>query len=288
MKISLPYAVAASMLAVLFSGCGRKQEPQAQIAREAESSLPPQEQVAPAPAPDADPSKDPGAAGQKLAVAAHLPGAGGDTSAYEAWFKKYHLDLNDPKMLDADPDGDGFTNREEFLAGTDPLDPNSHPPTVAARTSIKLKEYNEVRLPVVLEAVEGDKARLKRIEGGEGRVETVKAGDTLHGLPLTVEKVESKQDVDKNGDPVDLSRVTLTDATTKEKVVLMKDLPAKTSASYALLSSPDGKTSLKVHHADVFTWPGETGVTYKVVDISRDQVVLEQVENKKMWTIPRM
>ena len=119
-------------------------------------------------------------------------------------------------------------------------------------------------------------------------METVRAGDTIHGLPLIVEKVESKQDVDKNGDPVDLSRVTLTDSATREKVVLVKDLPAKTSASYALLSSPDGKTALKVHHGDVFTWPGETGVTYKVVDISRDQAVLQQVENKKMWTIPRM
>ena len=285
MKTFLPHVAVASMLAIGLPGCGRKQESQAQIAHEAESSLPPQEQVAQENK-DSDLLKEPAPDSQKPAAAANLPG-GGDTSAYEAWFKKYHLDLNDPKMLDADPDGDGFTNREEFLAGTDPLDPNSHPPTVAARASIKLKEYNEVRLPVVLEAVEGDKARIKRTEGGD-RVETVKAGDTLRGLPLTVEKVEAKQDVDKNGEAVDLSRVTLADSTTKEKVVLMKDLPAKTSASYALLSSPDGKTSLKVHHGDIFTWPGETGVTYKVVDIGRDQVVLEQVENKKMWTIPRM
>ena len=278
------------MLAIMLTGCGRKQESQAQITHEAESSLPPQEQVIPAPAPSQDAApgnKDSDLLKERSPGVANSPG-GGETSAYEAWFKKYHLDLSDPKMLDADPDGDGFTNREEFLAGTDPLDPNSHPPTVAARASIRLKEYNEVRLPVVLEAVEGNKARLKRTEGGESRVETVKAGDTVPGLPLTVEKVESKQDVDKNGDPVDLSRVTLTDSTTKEKVVLMKDLPAKTSASYAVLSSPDGKSSLKVRHGDVFTWPGETGVTYKVVDLSRDQVVLEQVENKKMWTIPRM
>jgi hypothetical protein len=207
MKTFLPHAAAASMLAVVLSGCGRKQESQVQISREAESALPPQEQVAPAAAPekkDGD-SKEAAPTSPAPVAAANLPGGGGSTSAYEAWFKKYHLDLNDPKMLDADPDGDGFTNREEFLAGTDPLDPNSHPPTVAARGSIRLKEYSEVRLPVVLEAVDGDKARLKRIEGGESRVETVKAGDVLRGLPLTVEKVESKQDVDKNGDPVDLS-----------------------------------------------------------------------------------
>jgi len=280
------------MLAIVLSGCGRKQPSQEQITREAEASLPPEERAAPLPPEprnkDSDLLKEPDPASPKPA-AASPPLGSGDISAYEAWFKKYHLDLNDPKMLDADPDGDGFTNREEFLAGTDPLDPNSHPPTVAARSLIKLKEYNEVRLPVVLEAVEGDKARLKRVEGsGESRVETVRAGDTIHGLPLIVEKVESKQDVDKNGDPVDLSRVILTDSATREKVVLMKDLPAKTSASYALLSSPDGKISLKVHHGDVFTWPGEPGATYKVVDLSRDQVVLEQVENKKMWTIPRM
>jgi hypothetical protein len=291
MKTFLPQVAAASMLAIVFSGCGRKQPSQTQITREAESSLPPQEQVLPAPVPtnkDSELLKEPSPTSQSSSTAAIAPIGGGDIAAYEAWFKKYNLDLKDPKMLDADPDGDGFTNREEFLAGTDPLDPNSHPPTVAARASIKLKEYNEVRLPVVLEAVEGDKARIKRTETGEGRTETVKVGDTLHGLPLTVERVESRQDVDKNGDAVDMSRVTLADSATKEKVVLMKDLPAKTSASYALLSSPDGKTSLKVHHGDVFTWPGETGVTYKVVDLSRDQVVLEQMENKKMWTIPRM
>ena len=42
------------------------------------------------------------------------------------WEKKYGLDVtrND---ADEDPDGDGFTNAEEYAAGTDPSDKNSHP-----------------------------------------------------------------------------------------------------------------------------------------------------------------
>ena len=116
--------------------------------------------------------------------------------AYEAWFKKYHLDLNDPKMLDADPDGDGFTNREEFLAGTDPLDPNSHP---GVHTGMKMKEYTKVELPFMLRSVEGETAQIERTDGGEKRVETVKAGQPLKNSTFRVTKVQSKSAFDKDG-----------------------------------------------------------------------------------------
>lgn len=56
-----------------------------------------------------------------------------EQAAYEAWFGKYRLDLNDPKMLDADADGDGASNRDEFLADTNPRNASSHPPTGAAQ-----------------------------------------------------------------------------------------------------------------------------------------------------------
>ena len=272
MKNSVRQWAYAGLCVALVSGCGKKEEPAAEVARDAESKLPKQEQVAPAPA---------------AVASAAAPNSAEDKSAYEAWFKKYHLDLNDPKMLDADPDGDGFTNREEFLANTDPLDPNSHPPLTDPARSLRLKEYNEVRLPITLESIEGEKAHIKRTDGGESRMETVKPGDTIRGLPLKVLKVEARQDIDKNGEPANLSQVTLEDSSTKEKYVLTGNLPAKTSASYAVLASPDGKATFKVHRGDVFTWPAEGGSNYKVIDLSQDQVVLQQVDNKKMWTIPR-
>ncbi|MEI9892400.1 MAG: Amuc_1099 family pilus-like system protein [Chthoniobacter sp.] len=273
MKNPLRSLVFAGLCFALASGCHKKEEaPVTEVARDAESKLPAQEQVKP------DDAAAP--------VVASTPASAGEKDAYEAWFKKYHLDLNDPKMLDADPDGDGFTNREEFLANTDPLDPSSHPPLTDPAKALRLKEYNEARLPITLESIDGEKAHLRRSDG-EGKMEVVKAGDTVRGLPLKVLKIEARQDIDKNGEKVDLSQVTLEDSSTKEKYVLTGNLPAKTSASYAVLETNDGKAALKVRHGDVFTWPTEGGTNYKVIDMSQDQVVIQQMDNKKMWTIPR-
>ena len=43
------------------------------------------------------------------------------------WEEEYNFDINDPTDADEDTDNDGFTNLEEFKAGTDPLDENSKP-----------------------------------------------------------------------------------------------------------------------------------------------------------------
>lgn len=45
----------------------------------------------------------------------------------DEWEKKQGFNPADPADADADADADGFTNLEEFVAGTDPKDPNSHP-----------------------------------------------------------------------------------------------------------------------------------------------------------------
>lgn len=269
-----PLRCFALLLAVLVavSGC-RKKDPDAEVADEAESALPPTEQVtktedapAPAPAPTAPPTD--GTAGN---------------SDFEAWFKKHKLDLNDQKMLDADPDGDSFSNRDEFLADTDPHDPASLP---GIHKAIRLKEFSEVRLPLIVESVQGDQARIRRTDG-DGKVETVKVGDTVKGLPLKVEKIDQILDTDKEGKPIDRSLVILEDGGSKERLTLIKDMPARTAASFAMLTSADGNTTIKVKQGDTFKWPGDDTATYKVIDLRDDQVVLQQLENKKMWTVAR-
>jgi hypothetical protein len=296
MKGPILYFTALCLAALLTSGCSKKNDdedvepgaPAAQATPAAPTEAPTamdgrEAQPQPAVSPEM-------AASDAAALNAPAAPSGGVAElattdvAYEAWFRKYELDLNDPKMLDADPDGDGYNNREEFLSDTNPKDANSRP---GVHSSIRLKDYTEVKVPFMLRSVQGDSARIEHEEGGDQKVETVRAGQPLRGSNFKVARVESVQTQDKDGNPIDSSRVTLEDAATAQKLELVKDLPARSTASFATLTSPDGKTTITVKQGDTFLWPGEEGASYRVVDLRNDQVIVEQVENKKMWTIPK-
>lgn len=206
-----------------------------------------------------------------------------EQAAYEAWFGKYRLDLNDPKMLDADADGDGASNRDEFLADTNPRNASSHPPTGAAQAPLRFTEYNEGKLPLVLESVRGGKAVIKN---GDLR-ETVVEGDRIRGLPLRVTKISDRKTSDKEGAPTDRSQVLLEDTATQATITLVKGLPAKTTATHAVLASADGKESVKIRGGDVFSLPGKPGTTYRVLDIAPDEVLVQQQDTRKTWTLLR-
>jgi hypothetical protein len=292
-----------ALAALPFSGCSEKNaEP---VAEESEEALAPEERIATAPesasapspstepapaseapAPvDAAPAAEPAPVGAGPSSAPPMDQFASEQKAFEDWCKRYFLDPNDPAMLDADNDGDGFPNREEFVGSSDPLNPNSRP---GIHAEMRLKTYNEVRLPVMLDEVKGDKAFLKQLEGGEEKPEVVKTGDTVRGM--RVGRVVTRRETDKAGNPIDVSRVTLEDESTKERVTLVKGMPARTSATHAVLVSPDGKTSITVKQGETFEWPGATGAPsahFTVVDMSDDQVVVQEVETQRMWTIPK-
>ena len=279
--------VVAAFAASALTGCGKKEDP-VKVIEEAESALPVAEQMPaenrvvkrglPKEAGPTDAEVAAGALPSPVAPEGGLPEEG-----YAAWFKKYDLDLNDPKMLEADTDGDGFSNRDEFMADTDPRDANVRP---GIHKQMRLKQYTEVRLPVVLEDVGGETARVRRYDGEE-RTETVRAGQMVKGLRWRVERMKAGQEVDKNGETVDISSLTLLDTETNERTILKKNLPTRTGDTFSELTSEDGSKVLKVKEGETFHWPDESGPAFKVIDLRPDQIVVQEIATRKMWTIPK-
>ena len=306
MKLSPPLRRSVLLALVLLAGCGKKEE---ELSFEEVPAPPVAEEPAPAVASGTPRETGAGTAPDRAPDAAVKPAAAAEPGsqpagpdgkpepkgdgldgvpqkllatdrAYEAWFKRHGLDLNDAQMLDQDPDGDGFSNRDEFLADTDPKDGKSRP---GIHRTLRLKEYREVRVPLMLEEVKGENARIRLLEEGEGKSQTVSVGKEILGM--RVEKVVYEMDSDKNGQPVDRSWVELLDAEKKGRVVLVKDVSARSEASTAVLVASDGE-ELAVRQGEVFEWPAQSGARYRVVDLRAQQAVVREVEAGRMWTIP--
>ena len=204
-----------------------------------------------------------------------------ETAKFEAWCRKYGLDPKDPAMLDADPDGDGFTNREEYIAGTNPLDPHSMPGML---DGIVMKEMKEVRVPVLLREVKGGKARIERLD--TPGMEEWEQGTVVKGLPYRVTAVKQEVKADKHGVFSDVSRVTLVNSDTNESVTLIRDLPARSSETHAIIVGPNG-VEQKIHVDEVIELPGQKNKKFKVIELRPEQVVIEEIGTRRPLTIPK-
>ncbi len=204
-----------------------------------------------------------------------------ETAKFEAWFRKYGLDPKDPAMLDADSDGDGFSNREEFLAGTNPLDPHSMPGML---DGVVMKELKEVTIPVLVREVKGGKARVERLDAPG--MEEWEQGTNVKGLPYRVMAVKQEVKADKHGVFTDISHVKIENTDTKEVSVLVRDLPARSSETHAIITGSDGLEK-SVHVDEVIELPGQKGKKYKVIELRPDQVVIEETGTRTPLTIPK-
>ena len=81
------------------------------------------------------------------------------------WWLKYGLDPGFSDSPDRDPDKDGFTNRDEYTAGTNPTDPKSYPNPI---TKLKLKEMKTTQVHLKPQEF-GNNQFMVRLENKAGR-----------------------------------------------------------------------------------------------------------------------
>ena len=201
------------------------------------------------------------------------------------WFETYGLDVLNPNVLNEDADGDGFTNREEFDAKTDPTNKRSHPPYYL---KLRLARFIQVPFRLILQAYDGDPAKPDSLTFQINTVDVrqptqfLKLNDTIANTKFKIVKFEHKVVTNAStGTEQDVSEVTVQHIETGDQIVLPLEKTVNSPDSYALFRYLiDGK-DYKVKRDKTFLLPPDN-IELKVIDIKEAEAVIQTPQGEKV------
>jgi len=186
------------------------------------------------------------------------------------------LNPQDPQDAILDMDSDGFSNLEEFRDGTDPKDPDSLPDPVVKLRVAKIRAV-PFYLRFVTTSVFGDGSiRFQLNMQTRERTYFAKLGDVIQGY-----KIETYNPEAKGGETLTMVRES-----DNRSVKLIKGRPVTEDELKILFVSLLDRSKLPVQSLkDVFEL---RGVEYKVVDIQRESVIIQNVKTAEKVVVPML
>lgn len=184
------------------------------------------------------------------------------------------LDPQNPADASGDLDGDGFTNLEEFGAGTDPRNSRDSPdPIVKLRVAAIRPVPFYLRFVTTSELGDGSLRYQLNLQTLQ-RTYFAKLGDVVLGY-----KVEKHDPAGRLGETLTMVRQS-----DKRPVVLVKGRPVTEQELAILFVYMIDRSRLPVQRLnDVFAL---RGVEYKVVDIQRESVIIQNIKTGEKVTVP--
>lgn len=215
------------------------------------------------------------------------------------WLIDHQLDYTDVNILDRDPKHKGFTVKEEFLAGTDPNNPNQFPPltTKLSYTEGDIRKNTYTLDFVDTEDVDGHtEFELRPLQPLPNPVKgnrpdtaprSVVIGDTIPGAPFlkVVEYQPKKKTI--NETEFDVSELVLENTLTGDRHTLIKKFGSReykahpiemiesVTFHYQLTGAPE--ETITVQRGKEFTLGSldkKFTETYKLNDFSNDGILL--------------
>ena len=187
------------------------------------------------------------------------------------WLEQFGLPIADADVLEQDPDGDGFTNLEEWQGHTNPTDRNSHPEYY---TKLKLISTSEEPFRLIFSSWMGDTYQINTIDFNQP-TQFLKVGETIKGTRFKIAKFVKKYEPNKYGTNVDVSELTLEQEETKQQLTLVKEKVAISPESVAtFVYTWGGRREFQVRKDQEFSLKPQEQIKYKLIDIGPAKAVI--------------
>jgi hypothetical protein len=188
------------------------------------------------------------------------------------WLEQFGLPIADADVLTQDPDGDGFTNLDEWQFHSNPTDKSSHPDYL---TKLKMKTFAREPFRMVFASHVGETFTINTTDLKEP-TQFLKLGDKITGTEFRIVKFEEKhQNNAATGGEDDVSELTLEHETTREHITLIKEKVAVSPESVATFQYSWGTLKeFPVRKEQEFSLPPREEIKYKLVDVQPEKAVI--------------
>jgi hypothetical protein len=187
------------------------------------------------------------------------------------WLEQFGLPIADADVLTQDPDGDGFTNLDEWQFHNNPTDKSSHPDYL---TKLKMKSFTREPFRMRFDSWVEDTYGINTIDLKEP-TQFLKLGDTIRGTEFKIVKFTEKSEVNSIGTNVDVSELLLEHETTREQLTLIKEKTAVSPESVAnFIYSWGTPREFPVRKDQEFSLPPHDEIKYKLIDVQPDKAVI--------------
>lgn len=192
-----------------------------------------------------------------------------------SWLIKYDLPYWEGDIKDQDPDGDRFSNLEEFVAGTDPRDKASIPPYY---TKLRLQKFisKPFRLIFTGSPDEGQTFTINT-KDLKSRTQFLEKDQMIRDTPYKVLGYEKKS-ITENEIEKDVSELTIENTETGQKMVLIANKEANDPTSFGEFLNLYDNSVFTVKKDDEFTMNPEADHKYKLIDITEKEAVIKDLK----------